>query len=168
MKIKILSIVVCLIFNLVIGKTQNLSFQINSIPSTTNMMVSSLPFQLENRTNCLIVANGLSIFTPKNATATFKLGCIVPEIYDRYGLKIFPQPIGNQPILQLIKPTAPDLLFSIRCYHISGRIVLSTSASGLTLSAGLKINTAKFAPGNYIFQVISANSVDLIQVIKQD
>jgi len=157
-----------IIINLDIGHAQNLSFQINSISSTKNMIVSSLPFQLENRTNCLSIENGLSIFTPKNATTRIQIDCIVPQKFDHYGLKIYPQPIGNQMKIQLIKPSEPDKLFSIRCFHISGRLVISSSASGLALSSGFTINTTKFVPGYYIFQVISENSVDLIRVIKQD
>ena len=147
-------------------KAQSLSFQINSITSIPNMTISSLSFQLENSANCLTVSNGLSIYKPQKSTSVFKLGCIVPIEYDRYGLKVFPQPIGNYPRIQFVNPSAPNITFSIRCYNVLGRLVLEDSQTGIALSTGVTINTSLLPQGNYIIQVVSANSVDLIQVIK--
>lgn len=151
-----------------ICKAQSMSFQINSIASTSNMTISSLPFQLDAKANCLFVSNGLSIYTPQIAKGPFKLDCIFPILYDRYGLKLYPQPIGNHPRIQLLQQNLTNTVFSIRFYDIAGRMVFATTTTGIALSSGININTGKLFPGNYIVQVLSANSLDLIQVIKND
>lgn len=132
------------------------------------MTISSLPFQLDAKANCFFVANGLSIYAPQIETKPFKLDCIVPIVYDRYGLKVYPQPIGNQAHIRLLQQHLPNTVFSIRFYDITGRMVLATTSSGIALTGGITINTSKLFDGNYIIQVLSVNSVDLLQVIKHD
>lgn len=149
-------------------KAQSMSFQINSIASTSNMTVSSLSFQVAANANCLFVANGLAMYKPIKSTAAFQLGCTLPMVFDRYGVKINPQPIGNNPRIHLIQPTIPNTIFSVRWYNVSGRMVLETTTNGLTLSTGMTMNTSRLSAGTYIVQVLSARSIDLLQVIKQD
>lgn len=149
-------------------KAQSLSFQINSIGNTPNMTVSSLSFQLDNTANCLFVGNGLSIYQTKLSAAPFKLDCVVPISFDKLGLKIFPNPIGNRPKIQFLHKSPSNTLFAIRFYNVEGKLVLEQSKTGFELSAGVLLNTSSLFAGNYIVQVQSANSVDLIQVIKQD
>jgi len=47
-------------------------------------------------------------------------------------------------------------------------MVLNTTKLGFELSQGTILNTSKLFAGNYVVQVISENSIDVIQVIKQD
>lgn len=149
-------------------KAQSISFQINSIGNTPNMTVSSLSFQLEQIANCLFVGNGLSIYQTSLSNAPFKMDCIVPIKFDRLGLKIFPNPIGNGPKIQFLQKNLSNTLFNIRFYNVEGKMVLEQSKTGFELSSGGILNTTSLFAGNYIVQVLSANSVDLIQVIKQD
>ena len=145
-----------------------MSFQINSIGNTSMMTISSLSFQLENTANCLYVGNGLSIYQPKLSNTSFQLGCMVPINYNQYGLKIFPNPIGNNPKIQFLQPSLASTMFTIRCYNVEGKLVFETSRNGQALSTGVILNTSRLFAGNYVIQVLSDNSVDLIQVIKQD
>jgi hypothetical protein len=149
-------------------KAQSISFQINSIGNTPNMTVSSLSFQLDQIANCLFVGNGLSIYQTSISNAPFKLDCIVPIKFDRLGLKIFPNPIGNGPKIQFLQKNLSNTLFNIRFYNVEGKMVLEQSKTGFEMSSGVLLNTTSLFAGNYIVQVLSANSVDLIQVIKQD
>lgn len=151
-----------------IGKGQSMSFQINSIASSSNMVSSSLSFQVAANTNCLIVSNGLSIYHPKIATTQFFIDCIVPFIYDRYGLNVYPQPMKNYLRVQLKKQAAASTQFSIRFYDILGRNILETKHTGIELTFGVNLQTANLPSGNYFLQVLSASSVDVVQVIKQD
>lgn len=149
-------------------KAQSISFQINSIGNTPNMTVSSLSFQLDHTANCLFVGNGLSIYQTKLSSTPFKLDCMVPINFEKLGLKIFPNPIGNRPKIQFLNKNLSNTLFNIRFYNVEGKQVLELNKTGFELSAGVILNTSSLFAGNYIIRVLSANSVDLIQVIKQD
>jgi len=152
----------------IIGKAQSLSFQINSIGSNPNMTTGSLSFQMESMANCLFVANGLAIYKPQVVKAITDKVCELPIQYDHYGLKIYPQPIGDRPRIQLTKQFIPNCSFSIRWYTMEGKMVLQESINGYALSNGSIMNTSTLFAGAYIVQVISENSIDIIQVIKQD
>jgi hypothetical protein len=156
------------ILNSFTSEAQSLSFQINSIGSNPNMTTGSLSFQVENIANCLFVANGLSIYKPVTESTKIDKGCEVPIQFDHYGLKIYPQPIGNSPRLQLTKEPQPNCPFTIRWYTMEGKLVLQETRTGFALSNGSIINTSKLFAGTYAVQVISENSLDIIQVIKQD
>ncbi len=168
MKYKLLAILLCFVLGFTKSNAQSLSVQINSIESLPAMTTSSLPFQVESIANCLYIANGLVIYKPLPATSNNSTACSVPIEYDHYGLKIFPQPIGNSPRIQLTNSSNPNTLFSIKFYSIEGRLVLNTNKLGFELSQSAIINTSKLMPGNYVVQVVSENSIDVIQVIKQD
>jgi len=168
MKYQLLSIVLFFVLGSNKSDAQSLSVQINSIEVLPTMTTSSLPFQVENIANCLFIANGLVIYKPLTSTSSNSIACSVPIQYDHYGLKIFPQPIGNSPRIQLINSSSPNTLFSIKFYSIEGRMVLNTTKLGFELSQGTILNTSKLFAGNYVVQVISENSIDVIQVIKQD
>jgi hypothetical protein len=45
---------------------------------------------------------------------------------------------------------------------------MEETQSGWTLSNGTILNTSKLFAGAYVVQVISENSLDILQVIKQD
>lgn len=149
-------------------KAQSLSFQINSIGSNPNMTTGSLSFQVESMTNCLFVANGLSIYKPQVSSKTTLSGCSVPIQFDHYGLKVYPQPIGNSPRIQLTKAQIPNCNFTIRIYNIEGKLVFEDQKTSFALAAGSLLNTSKLFAGTYVVQVISESSIDIIQVIKQD
>jgi hypothetical protein len=151
-----------------ICKAQSMSFQINSIESTSKMVSSSLSFQVAANTNCLIVSNGLSIFHPKIATKQFFIDCMVPLTYEHYGLNVYPQPMEDHLRVQLKKQAAATTLFSVRLYDILGKNVLESRYTGIELTYGVNLKTANLPAGNYFLQVLSASSVDIIQVIKQD
>ena len=168
MKYLLLSILFFFVLNENVSNAQSISVQINSIESLPTMTTSSLPFQVENIANCLFIANGLVIYKPLTSTSSNSIACSVPIQYDHYGLKIFPQPIGNSPRIQLTNSNSPNMLFSIKFYSIEGRMVLNTTKLGFELSQGTILNTSKLFAGNYVVQVISENSIDVIQVIKQD
>ena len=142
--------------------------QMNSIVSNSNMTTCSLPFQFDAQANCLVITNGLSIYTPPSVNGKFKLDCEVTIKFNHYGLKISPQPIGNLAKIQLLHQNLSQSTFRIRFFDISGRLVLEKLSTGMALSYGTLINTNNLIPGIYIVQVLSANSVDLLQVIKQD
>ncbi len=147
---------------------QSLSYQINSIGSNANMTIGSLSFQVDHMANCYTLANGLSIYKPQTSIRVIDNGCKVPIQFGQYGLRIYPQPIGDHPRIQLTRSSIPNEPFSIRWYSIEGRLVLEETQNGLTLSSGYVINTSKLMAGAYIVQVVSENSLDIIQVIKQD
>jgi hypothetical protein len=152
----------------IIGKAQSLSFQINSIGSNPNMTTGSLSFQIESIANCFFVANGLAIYKPPIVKAITDKACELPIQYDHYGLKIYPQPIGNRPRIQLTRQIIHNCPFSIRWYTMEGKMVLQETINGFALSTGSIMNTSTLFAGAYIVQVISDNSIDIIQVIKQD
>jgi Secretion system C-terminal sorting domain len=147
---------------------QSLSYQINSIGSNANMTIGSLSFQVDHMANCYTLANGLSIYKPQTSIRVIDNGCKVPIQFGQYGLRIYPQPIGDHPRIQLTRSSIPNEPFSIRWYSIEGRLVLEETQNGLTLSSGYIINTSILMAGAYIVQVVSENSLDIIQVIKQD
>lgn len=149
-------------------KAQSLSFQINSIGSNPNMTTGSLSFQVESMSNCLFVANGLSIYKPQVSSKTTLSGCSVTIQFDHYGLKVYPQPIGNSPRIQLTKAQIPNCNFTIRIYNIEGKLVLEDHKTSFALAEGSLLNTSKLFAGAYVVQVISESSIDIIQVIKQD
>lgn len=149
-------------------KAQSLSFQINSIGANPNMTTGSLSFQVESISNCLFIANGLSIYKPQLSSNIIMSGCSVPIQFDHYGLKIYPQPIGNSPRIQLTKAQIPNCNFTIRIYNIEGKLVLEDHKTSFALTAGSFLNTSKLFAGAYVVQVISESSIDIIQVIKQD
>ncbi|MEY3538978.1 MAG: Secretion system C-terminal sorting domain [Bacteroidota bacterium] len=145
-----------------------MTFQINSIVSTRNLVSSSLSFQFAGNANCLFVANGLSIYHPIATNTAFQSGCIVPIAFNQYGLKVSPQPMNNYLRIQLKKQTAPNTIFIIRLYDLIGRIVLEKTQSGIDFSGGVIIHTGQLPIGNYFVQVLSASTLDVTQVIKQD
>ena len=147
---------------------QSLSYQINSIGSNANMTIGSLSFQVDHMANCYTLANGLFIYKPQTSIRVIDNGCKVPIQFGQYGLRIYPQPIGDHPRIQLTRSSIPNEPFSIRWYSIEGRLVLEETQNGWTLSSGYVINTSKLMAGAYIVQVVSENSLDIIQVIKQD
>jgi len=150
------------------AKTQSLSFQINSIASTQAITTGSLSFQIDHMANCFFLGNGLSIYKPKSINRTVEEGCKVPIQFGQYGLRIYPQPIGDHPRIQLTKFPIPNESFTIRCYSIDGKLILEETQTGWALSNGTILNTSKLLSGAYIVQVISENSLDILQVIKQD
>lgn len=150
------------------AKAQALTFQINSIGSTPIMTTGSLSFQIDHTANCFFLANGLSIYKSKSINKIIEEGCIVPIQFGQYGLTIYPQPIGDHPRIQLTKSPIPNERFTIRCYSIDGKLILEETQNGWALSVGTILNTSKLFSGAYIVQVISENSLDVIQVIKQD
>ncbi len=150
------------------ANAQSLSYQINSIGSNANMTMGSLSFQVDHIANCYTLANGLSIYKPLTSIRVIDNGCKIPIQFGQYGLRIYPQPIGDHPHIQLTRSSIPNDAFSIRWYSIEGRLVLEETQSGWTLSSGYIINTSKLMAGAYIVQVVSENSLDIIQVIKQD
>ena len=145
---------------------QHIRFQINSVIGQPNMPMSSLAIQFSDTANCVYVTNGLAIFQPTLQTGLFQLGCIEPIQYDQYGIKIYPQPIGNSPRIQFTKKSPIHTIYLIRCYSIDGKKLFETSRTGKDLNIGTTINTSKLNTGNYIFQIMSDKSLDLIQVIK--
>ena len=150
------------------ANAQSLSYQINSIGSNANMTMGSLSFQVDHIANCYTLANGLSIYKPLTSIRVIDNGCKIPIQFGQYGLRIYPQPIGDHPRIQLTRPSIPNEPFSIRWYSIEGRLVLEETQNGWTLSSGYIINTSILMAGAYIVQVVSENSLDIIQVIKQD
>ncbi len=150
------------------ANAQSLSYQINSIGSNANMTMGSLSFQVDHIANCYTLANGLSIYKPLTSIRVIDNGCKIPIQFGQYGLRIYPQPIGDHPHIQLTRSSIPNDAFSIRWYSIEGRLVLEETQSGWTLSSGYIINTSILMAGAYIVQVVSENSLDIIQVIKQD
>lgn len=168
MKLYILLILYWVLMNGQPTHAQSLTFQINSIGSNPKMTTSSLSFQFDNMANCIFLANGLSIYKPILTTTNFQKACTVPIQFDHLGLKIYPQPMGDQPRIQLTKAQIPNSNFTIKIYTIEGRLVFEETKTGLALSTGSTINTSKLFAGAYIVQVISENSLDIIQVIKQD
>lgn len=156
------------LINCGITHAQTMSFQINSIGNNPNMTTSSLSFQIENLANCIFIANGLSIYKPQVSSNTIMSGCSVPIQFDHLGLKIYPQPIGNSPRIQLTKAQIPNCNFTIRIYNIEGKLVLEDHKTSFALAAGSLLNTSKLFAGAYVVQVISESSIDIIQVIKQD
>ncbi len=150
------------------ANAQSLSYQINSIGSNANMTIGSLSFQVDYMAKCYTLANGLSIYKPQTSIRVIDNGCKVPIQFGQYGLRIYPQPIGDHPRIQLTRPSIPNDAFSIKWYSIEGRLVLEETQNGLTLLSGHIINTSKLMAGAYIVQVVSENSLDIIQVIKQD
>jgi hypothetical protein len=132
------------------------------------MTIGSLSFQVDHMANCYTLANGLSIYKPQTSIRVIDNGCKIPIQFGQYGLRIYPQPIGDHPRIQLTKSSIPNEPFSIRWYSIEGRLVLEETQNGLTLSSGYIINTSILMAGAYIVQVVSENSLDIIQVIKQD
>jgi hypothetical protein len=114
------------------------------------------------------LGNGLSIYKPQSINRTIEEGCKVPIQFGQYGLRIYPQPIGDHPRIQLTKFPIPYEPFTIRCYSIDGKLILEETQNGWALSNGTILNTSKLFSGAYIIQVISENSLDIIQVIKQD
>jgi len=157
-----------IIYQAKLTNAQSLSYQINSIGSNPNMTIGSLSFQVDHMANCYTLANGLSIYKPQTSIRVIDNGCKVPIQFGQYGLRIYPQPIGDHPRIQLTRSSIPNEPFSIRWYSIEGRLVLEETQNGLTLSSGYIINTSKLMAGAYIVQVVSENSLDIIQVIKQD
>lgn len=157
-----------IIYQAKLTNAQSLSYQINSIGSNSNMTIGSLSFQVDHMANCYTLANGLSIYKPQTSIRVIDNGCKVPIQFGQYGLRIYPQPIGDHPRIQLTRSSIPNEPFSIRWYSIEGRLVLEETQNGLTLSSGYIINTSKLMAGAYIVQVVSENSLDIIQVIKQD
>lgn len=149
-------------------QAQSLSFQINSMASNSQMTIGGLSFQIDHLANCYFLANGLSIYIPQTANRVTDNGCKVSLLLGQYGLKIYPQPIGNHPRVQLTKWPIPNEAFTIKLYTIEGRMVLEEVHSGLALSTGTNLNTSKLFAGAYIMQVLSENSLDILQVIKQD
>lgn len=147
---------------------QSLSFQINSMASNPQMTIGGLSFQIDHTSNCYFLANGLSIYKPPRVYSSNDNGCKIPLLFDQFGLKIFPQPIGDHPRIQLTKFPIPNETFTIRWYSIEGRLVLEEAQSGLSLATGTILNTSRLYAGAYILQVISENSLDILQVIKQD
>lgn len=95
MKRPLFSFLFCILTSTQICKAQSLSFQMNSFGNTPSMTISGLSFQFENISNCLFVGNGLAIYQSKNASVPFNLDCVIPISYEKNGLKIFPNPIGN-------------------------------------------------------------------------
>lgn len=147
---------------------QSLSFQINSISSTPQMTTGSLSFQVDSKNNCLYLANGLAIYKIPSTHFEMINGCSVPIQFDQYGLKIYPQPIGNNPRIQFGKSPNPNSIFTIRIFNIEGKLVLEDKMTGFTLSSGTTLNTNKLFAGSYVIQVISDLSIDIVQAIKQD
>jgi hypothetical protein len=157
-----------IIYQAKLTNAQSLSYQINSIGSNANMTIGSLSFQVDHMANCYTLTNGLSIYKPQTSIRVIDNGCKVPIQFGQYGLRIYPQPIGDHPRIQLTRSSIPNESFSIRWYSIEGRLVLEETQKGWTLSSGYIINTSKLMAGAYIVQVVSENSLDIIQVIKQD
>lgn len=149
-------------------KAQSMSFQMNSFGNTEQMTVSSLSFQLDHLANCLYLGNGLAIYQPTLSSAPFQLECIIPISFDRNGLKIFPNPIGNHATIQFQQPSFSNTVFTIRIFNIEGKLVMEKTKNGFELATGTQLNTSNLFAGNYVIQVLSANSVDVIHVIKQD
>ena len=147
---------------------QSLSFQINSIGSNPQMTIGSLSFQIDQIANCFFLANGLSIYKPQSSISIIEDGCKVPIQFGQYGLKIYPHPLGDHPRIQLTKFPIPNESFTIRWYSIDGKLIMEETQSGWTLSNGTILNTSKLFAGAYVVQVISENSLDILQVIKQD
>lgn len=168
MKNTILILFGCSLFYYSRVNAQSLSFQINSIGTNPNMTIGSLSFNVESISNCLFVANGLSIYKPLVNSNSVIPGCSLPIQFDHYGLKVYPQPIGNSPRIQLTKAQIPNCNFTIRIYNIEGKLVLEDNKTSIALATGSLLNTSKLSVGAYIVQVISENSIDIIQVIKQD
>ena len=118
------------------ANAQSLSYQINSIGSNANMTMGSLSFQVDHIANCYTLANGLSIYKPLTSIRVIDNGCKIPIQFGQYGLRIYPQPIGDHPHIQLTRSSIPNDAFSIRWYSIEGRLVLEETQSGWTLSSG--------------------------------
>lgn len=168
MKPSLFLFLLCIFFTTHICKAQSMSFQMNSFGNTPQMTISGLSFQFENNANCLFVGNGLAIYQSKNSSAPFKLDCIIPISFEKNGLKIFPNPIGNRPKIQFIQPNQSATLFNIRMYNIEGMLVLEETKNGFELSTGVLLNTSRLIAGSYLVQVLSPNSLDLVRIIKQD
>lgn len=168
MKTVFITLILGIFLNTPFCKAQSMSFQINSIGHTPNMTVSSLSFQFETISNCLFVGNGLAIYQSKSTSAPFRLDCIIPFAFEQNGLKIFPNPVGNSPKIQFIKKNLTNTLFTIRIYNVEGKLVLEETRNGFALSTGILLNTSRLISGNYLVQVLSANSVDLLRIIKQN
>lgn len=168
MKRPLFSFLFCILTSTQICKAQSLSFQMNSFGNTPSMTISGLSFQFENISNCLFVGNGLAIYQSKNASVPFNLDCVIPISYEKNGLKIFPNPIGNRPKIQFIQKKQSATLFNIRIYNIEGMLVLEETKNGFELSSGVLLNTSRLIAGSYLVQVISPNSLDLLRIIKQD
>ena len=168
MKPSLFLFLLCMLFTRQICKAQSMSFQMNSFGNTPQMTISGLSFQFENISNCFFVGNGLAIYQSKSSTAPFKIDCIIPISFEKNGLKIFPNPIGNRPKIQFIQPNQSATLFNIRIYNIEGMLVLDETKNGFELSTGVLLNTSRLIAGSYLVQVLSPNSLDLLRIIKQD
>ena len=162
------TIAVCFILTLSSVSMYAQNFMISSVgklPKTSNI-ITIMPFS--STSNCINVYGGISVLSGFRNNGEFSINCILPQEFNKLGLKIYPNPVKDISNISLLNPSINLNIekFTLSIYTSDGVLVLIKKLSGEALFKGLQIDLSNLTSGIYFIKLESFKYIDISKFIK--
>jgi len=142
------------------------AFIMSSVGGLQNMSNNSMAVTFSSSATCLNVQNGTAVLTGDRGTGIFAVNCEVNTIFNRLGIKLFPNPVvANTKVKFINTPPLTDQ-FTISVWNVEGFKITIAKATGYELFQGKGMDFSSLTAGSYIIQIESEKYIDALKFIK--
>ena len=142
------------------------AFIMSSVGGLQNMSNNSMAVTFSSSATCLNVQNGTAVLTGDRGTGIFAVNCEVNTIFNRLGIKLFPNPVGANTKVKFINTPPLTDQFTITVWNAEGFKITIAKATGYELFQGKQINLSSLAAGTFFIQIESPKYIDALKFIK--
>jgi len=142
------------------------AFIMSSVGGLQNMSNNSMAVTFSSSATCLNVQNGTAVLTGDRGTGIFAVNCEVNTIFNRLGIKLFPNPVGANTKVKFINTPPLTDQFTITVWNAVGFKITIAKATGYELFQGKGMDFSSLTAGSYIIQIESEKYIDALKFIK--
>jgi len=142
------------------------AFIMSSVGGLQNMSNNSMAVTFSSSATCLNVQNGTAVLTGDRGTGIFAVNCEVNTIFNRLGIKLFPNPVGANTKVKFINTPPLTDQFTITVWNAEGFKITIAKATGYELFQGKGMDFSSLTAGSYIIQIESEKYIDALKFIK--
>jgi len=142
------------------------AFIMSSVGGLQNMSNNSMAVTFSSSATCLNVQNGTAVLTGYRGTGIFAVNCEVNTIFNRLGIKLFPNPVGANTKVKFINTPPLTDQFTISVWNAEGFKITIAKATGYELFQGKGMDFSSLTAGSYIIQIESDKYRDALKFIK--
>jgi len=142
------------------------AFIMSSVGGLQNMSNNSMAVTFSSNATCLNVQNGTAVLTGDRGTGIFAVNCEVNTIFNRLGIKLFPNPVGANTKVKFINTPPLTDQFTITVWNAEGFKITIAKATGYELFQGKGMDFSSLTAGSYIIQIESEKYIDALKFIK--
>jgi len=142
------------------------AFIMSSVGGLQNMSNNSMAVTFSSSATCLNVQNGTAVLIGDRGTGIFAVNCEVNTIFNRLGIKLFPNPVGANTKVKFINTPPLTDQFTISVCNAEGFKITIAKATGYELFQGKGMDFSSLTAGSYIIQIESDKYRDALKFIK--